>query len=146
MCSPTRATAARRRTTSTAVQSIPASSSRRRRQARGGSSSGWKASRAKTSAPRSHAFAVEVRLQAERQVLAAEEAAGGRGARQRICGQDHRRTRPRGALFGPALPVGENQTGPIGSVFLTQMLHRGKLFGGRSVIADRVECHDQFAG
>ncbi len=93
-----------------------------------------------------HTLAVVVALQAARQVGAAEDAAAGSGAGQRVGGQNHSRPGPGGSLDGPALSVAEHQPGPIGPVVLTQVLHGGELPQRRLPVAHRIERQHQFAG
>lgn len=64
--------------------------------------------------------------------MAAQGVDGGRG--------------PRGAFLRPALAVGAHQAGPIGSVGIAQVLHRGEKLGRRGGVADRAEGEDRLAG
>lgn len=124
-------TAAGPRITSIAVQSIPASSGRFRPPGRYGFSNVSAARSGRRfqspARPAYNAFAIEVALQARRQLVAPEDAGSSGRVRQCIGRQDHRRPSPGGAFLGPPFPVGEHQTRPIRAVFIAQVLHRGKL-------------------
>src|SRR6201995_5137237 len=92
------------------------------------------------------AGAVELALETARQVGVAEDAAARRRRRQRIGGQNHRATRPCGALLRPALAVGEHQAGPVGAVLFAEGVQGGELRPGGPPLSDGVQSHYQLAG